>query len=724
MPRFLSNVRAVFCLLAASLFSVTLLRAAAEAQTCSHPDEPTFYNGYTVREVRIESPLAFQPAVKSQLARLRPELQLQPNGIFSPESYSQGVERISERLRASGAEDELLFKVVVVVGDFKNCDEGPARRLDVVYRVVSIGYSTYFSHTFEVKSEEVERPAVSGATNSTARRLLIQPFAGYNRTRQGYGGGKVLVRTPGGVFDSLRLVASGSSTSSDAELELIGARTLGKSLLNHLEYSLGYRYRDEPADGLRLREGKLAAQFFAASKPLGAHKVVLRYGLSLEGGNQQTGPLIAPASEHALANSGYGSLKTYFGATMRASQWALAGSYGLQAGTHGASADVDFVKHLADVSFTARLLPGGAAATTGATPRGEFNKPFDIEARFTAGKIQRLGSIPVVERFFGGNEAQDFITGDDWRIRSAPFIRSIPQNRLNAAGVLGPIGGTGFYSFNLTLARPVWGYPLVPRELRDDPEFDRQLQSQMKSARKTLALWHKTKLPAFRELLGNLDTLIANLNGLNSQLDSLSQNAQGDLSDQLDDAKDSVGFASFTLGEILKRANATDPQSIGEGFNEGDLVIVLKNKIPGEVSESVNAVIETLRQNGAQQQATQLSSARDALQELQKKLLAAFQAIDNTAAERQADEDMAAVNPVLKAFLHELNLVSVSPVFIFDAARLWPDRNGTRFGIGGGVRVTLVNFNVTVGYAVNPNPRPREGHGALVFSMDITELFR
>lgn len=46
---------------------------------------------------------------------------------------------------------------------------------------------------------------------------------------------------------------------------------------------------------------------------------------------------------------------------------------------------------------------------------------------------------------------------------------------------------------------------------------------------------------------------------------------------------------------------------------------------------------------------------------------------------------------------------SVNPVFVFDAARLWPEGNGTRFGIGGGVRFTLVNFNITVGYAVNPN---------------------
>ena len=37
---------------------------------------------------------------------------------------------------------------------------------------------------------------------------------------------------------------------------------------------------------------------------------------------------------------------------------------------------------------------------------------------------------------------------------------------------------------------------------------------------------------------------------------------------------------------------------------------------------------------------------------------------------------------------------------------------------------SLVNFNVTLGYAVNPCPRFQEGRGAFFFSMDVTDLFR
>jgi len=45
-----------------------------------------------------------------------------------------------------------------------------------------------------------------------------------------------------------------------------------------------------------------------------------------------------------------------------------------------------------------------------------------------------LGKLPVAERFFGGNRAEDFIAGDNWRIRGGPLVRSIPENRLNAGG--------------------------------------------------------------------------------------------------------------------------------------------------------------------------------------------------------------------------------------------------------------------------------------------------
>src|SRR5262245_43822611 len=124
MPGDLSSARAALRLLAVSLVCVTSLRASARAQTCSPPEDPAFYTGYTGRQAAIDSPLAFMPATKSRLARLQAELPWRPDSTFSADSYSRGVELIIGRLRAIEAEEEPLFKLAVVVGGLKNCDEG------------------------------------------------------------------------------------------------------------------------------------------------------------------------------------------------------------------------------------------------------------------------------------------------------------------------------------------------------------------------------------------------------------------------------------------------------------------------------------------------------------------------------------------------------------------------------------------------------------------------
>jgi hypothetical protein len=64
---------------------------------------------------------------------------------------------------------------------------------------------------------------------------------------------------------------------------------------------------------------------------------------------------------------------------------------------------------------------------------------------------------------------------------------------------------------------------------------------------------------------------------------------------------------------------------------------------------------------------------------------------------------------------------------MFDAARIGPVQDGApafRYGIGPGVRLSIVTFRITMGYSFNPNPRPSEGNGAFFFSMTVADLFR
>jgi hypothetical protein len=97
--------------------------------------------------------------------------------------------------------------------------------------------------------------------------------------------------------------------------------------------------------------------------------------------------------------------------------------------------------------------------------------------------------------------------------------------------------------------------------------------------------------------------------------------------------------------------------------------------------------------------------------------------IDSKAAENRAKEEFAPAQNVLHAFLYELNVYSVAPVAIFDVARVWPIGVGTRYGAGGGVRLSLVNVTLTLAYAANPVRSAGEGRGAFFVKMDVEDLF-
>jgi hypothetical protein len=100
---------------------------------------------------------------------------------------------------------------------------------------------------------------------------------------------------------------------------------------------------------------------------------------------------------------------------------------------------------------------------------------------------------------------------------------------------------------------------------------------------------------------------------------------------------------------------------------------------------------------------------------------------DAAAAARLANSDMAFTRRVVDRFFHEINLASVAPVLLLDAARLGPSVPGQsawRYGIGAGMRVSLVNsVRLTLAYSVNPQPRPGEPRGALSLSCDVVDLF-
>ncbi|MDT5061558.1 MAG: hypothetical protein QOH63_2017 [Acidobacteriota bacterium] len=748
-----------------------ILVPSVTAQECHHLDNLKFYSdgNYKVGELRVESPIDFLHAISSQLKIIKSKLPLQPGDVFTVEKREEGRKKIEAELDAAEKDVDLRARVRVVLAQIENCKEtAPKLEVDVVYRVFTTNYNSYLSHTWELKEDEIERPATTAAITQAKGFLTVRPIVGYNHTRRLFAGGLVRLQIPGGIFKTLQFAATGSQVSNVEEFELVGSRSPQMTAMNQLEYRFAYRHSSIPADNNVLREGLLQAQFFGATRPLGTKAVVLRYGASMEGGNQQTNLTSATLAADSVANSGYGGLKTYLGATLRSKDYSFTASYGLQIGTRGATTKVDFTKHIADLAFSAiwkekNPLPG------------EVHKPFTLEAQFTAGKIQTSGTLPVTQRFFGGNAPPDFIEGDSWRIRSGPFIRSIPQNRLNSSSDLGAIGGTSFYSANFTVARPVWGYPLIPKEMGRDPDFGPKLNASKESARKGLFLSYLNKRPElFIEILEDLAKVKENdFAALERLLNNIPEELPADAPEKLKDDYEEVRGLVFSDWEstskvTLKDVNKVnlidksklssknfedllielDPQGCQQSPESREKCLVL-TKLPSKLETLLNdadpqgcqedrekcskltmlrhdldRLADLLKGAGLTEAADNAKGIKRSLETSQPELLKKYIAVDKSEARNRADEDMKVVEPVLDTFLKELNWITISPVAVFDAARVWPDKYGTRFGIGGGARITVVNFNVTVGYAFNPNPQPHEGHGALFFTMDITDLFR
>ena len=123
-----------------------------------------------------------------------------------------------------------------------------------------------------------------------------------------------------------------------------------------------------------------------------------------------------------------------------------------------------------------------------------------------------------------------------------------------------------------------------------------------------------------------------------------------------------------------------------------------------------------------------LADEGKSLAALHGRMLKDLKVIVPTDPERKTRRDIDYAVQSLDVVFRELNLYAVSPILIFDVARLGPSKNsdfgGARYGLGAGVRFSLVSLDLNLGYAGNLNRRRGEGRGAFVFSLDVADLFR
>jgi hypothetical protein len=711
------NALILFCLLglSASLSSAQTIGG----DKCGEP--PAFYEAqnYSVREVKIETPLDWLlGSVDRKLTEIltSPSIPIKKGDIYHKANADAAFIKLKDSFPELTVNPEDRVAVRIARPGLANCNAG-TKKLDVVFHVYTFSFSYYLSRVFERgRKDEVKRSVVDTSSTELLANYFPQPFVGYNRSRNVIGGTKLTIKQPGGPLDNISLMGSGSSSSAEAQATAAGMRDYNEGTIRHLAYQFRYSYSDIPGNAIKFKGSSGLGQLSVATRAFGSHELIVRFGGVVEGGNKQTDldQRLLPAA--ALADSGYGSIKTFVGGTMTLGTNALKGSYGLQLGRANQGSGLDYIKQVFDTAADFHYLVTD-------------HRPINLSLQFTAGAIHTRHRLPVGERFFGGNAVQNFIAGDDWIIPSGPFIRSFPQNRFTPATVGGIPGGDRFFSTNITLALTVWGKPLVPREILAEPDFPNMVALEFSTAESSLRNEYLSSTPEFRRIAEKVKPLSDALSATNQELQRLSQlNPAQELIDQISLCKTDLSIANDAAESIKNdleggTAKTADIRKLVVGFP------TKRPPITPYVSDLTDD-LGTLKDMPGAPTPNRLGELITVMENIRREMADAFVALDQSAvaaqAAQKAQNDMKYPRRVFSQLTREANLIAVSPVVIFDAARLWQDgrSEGIRYAMGGGLRLSIVSLDLTAGYAVNPHRRPGEGRGAVLLSMEVSNLFR
>ncbi|MFN2510134.1 MAG: hypothetical protein ABR568_01675 [Pyrinomonadaceae bacterium] len=666
--------------------------------------------GYRVRTSRIEDPFDFLPWVRIRQRRAASEIAALVDG--KPFLYSTARDQareIIERQNFLPDTSDVRVKIRLELLSVENCSNG---MLDVVYRVYSTQIMPVLSSLPEARTIERESPQeAAGMTDvdvPSRSPIHLTPLAGYDSTNKLFGGGRLEI-TPKRLwklpFNSLFVEARGSSEMGTVSAALTGSKD-SEGWLAHSEWLVNYNYYSFPTGEGNIKGGDVSAQFMGVTKALAKGNLTIRFGGLLEGGHRQSDIRNQRLAENTVPSSAFGALRLYAGLASRLRHNIFSASYGLELGSVGPSARVDWRKHIGDIRHELWY------------PLGD-HRILDLESRFTVGTIRVSGKIPLPKRFFGGNNEEFFLPGDSWQIRANPVIRAIPGSRLyrtNAGD-----GGDKFFSYNLTASYTLWRKPLMPSEIVNDADFNTELQNAIDVVTGSLQNFHATKDPHYDKLVAQiLPRLPTALEDLKQAAQNAQQARPGQFETQFEECLIAISTAA--------RRTRSAVQSSDVGQKYGSVRALLSPSV--EVDENRLAKVMTCvtELNATIGVDTTIATASASLDSIRRDMEAEFAKIDQSQAENKAKAEMAFTRRTLSTLFNEVNLYSISPVFVFDVARVGSGRGGfgaVRYGPGAGLRVEFASaVHFTAGYAWNIKPRAGEGNGTLFFSLGVKDLFQ
>lgn len=663
--------------------------------------------GLKVRSIRIKDPFAFLPWVKVRQRRAADQITALIKD--KPFTYTDASAKALDIIEAENFlpdTSDARVKLRVEIVSVANCTDGG---VDLIYGVYSTQIMPVLSARPEARVKERETPQTAAGQTTVetqdASPFHFTPSASYDFTNLLSGGGRFEYRPRkffGLPFSSAVIKGEASSRmhnvsgalegTYDSDVETPGWLAHASWLLNFSHYSL-------PTGAGNIKGGHVIAHFSGVSKPLAGGNLSLRFGAAVDGGNRQTeaGSLTLPPN--TVLNAGFGTLKFYGAVDSRFRRNIFSATYALELGSIGPAARIDWRKHIIDARHQFWYSLGN-------------HHLLDLESRFTAGRLQVPGRVPLPERFFGGNNEEFLIASDDWQIRANPVIRAIPGSKFFQT--TDGAGGKDFFSYNFTAAYGVWRTTLVPEELTTDDDFKSELDGAITTVTSTLQNYYSSKDSHYQNVVSQLPAAQTALNDLKTVV----TNAQAARPDQFADLFKACTRAA-NLG--LRRMDQAITPTAGDQFSS---ILSVLDPDDSELLK-VTAACE-VGLNGALQDQT-LRTATTRFEILRKALTDEFSKIDQVKSEKKASADMAFTRRSLNTLFNDVNIYSISPVFVFDVARIGP-RNGsiggTRYGPGGGIRLELATTaHFTLGYAVNVKRGPGEGRGNLFFAIGIRDLF-
>jgi|SRR5271157_567642 len=699
--------------LASLSFSFSAGAYASQIQQCTHVlhkqnSDGTPYsvvdlqyyedNHYKIARITISSPFGFFFLVKQRLQAVQDDLPIKAGDDFSKKEYDVAANEVGAAVREDSAfGQESPFKFVYSDANLVNCDEREAHKtVDVAYYVVSTDPIPALRPKPEGRATSTEQNATEVADRNTQGPLKLTPLSGYTPSLHGFGGGEMELSLPSKSLENFRLRGTGSSNTLLLNGELNGSSNPHQKALDTLDYHLAYNYMQSPTQTLSLKIGSGQVRFTGVSQQLGSTNAQtrLRYGLSLEQGLQQSnvpGGVVLPDT---ITNSRYGALRLYTGITASTRYSETIASYGLDIGGAGLD-NLDYIKQIGDETFSLRF-PGGT------------HSPWDLQARVTGGGISG-GPILLNDRFFGGNVVAPFIPGDSWLIPNGPLVRSITANYLNGTGY----GGTSFYSTNLTVGKVIKNWPMIPDWINNSPDFSNGIVAAENTTSTVLISSYLASSDVMQKLLKDypdkLNRDVVCFQAAFKQIRktvALPPQLERALSKEETEAK----LAQRTLANV-------DGERLRQLYGSSSRFTLLLNNLP----PLLKLLPDDLKD--------QLDSCQKGLSSNLKSLKQQMEDLDNgpagADARARAKAATAHTNQVIDTLRHEANMFALGLFGIFDTGRLWPDPNGTRYAFGGGVRLSVVNVNFSLGYAANPNPLPKlhQGNGTVLFVINYTNLF-